>query len=245
MPAVTSTIIALGGVGLSTAQAIKANKDMKKASSQYGMAMNQMKQIKETNPFKGVQVPRMGFELAQQGQDQQTQQAISALQGTGAEGIIGGIGQLVSAGNEAYLGMAAQANQTQFQRDMAQAEAQQGIEARRADREYNIGAQEAMDANMRRAQSESNRNAAIGSAFSALGTAAGGIDKMTGLYGNKSLGQSELANKQWNPEQFNNFGKVNGQDLDFEALGGMSNKKFKGWLSGLTSEQRNMLYNQN
>jgi hypothetical protein len=243
MAAVTSTLVALGGVGLSTAQAIKANKDMKKAASQYGMAQNQLKQIKEINQFKGVQVPRLGFELAQQGQDQQTQQSIAALQGVGAEGIIGGIGQLVSAGNEAYLQQAAQANQTQFQRDMAQAEAGQGIEARRADREYNIGAQEAMDANMRRAQSESNRNAAIGSAFSSLGAAAGGIDKMVGLYGKKDLGQAGLATKQWNPDQFNKFGKVNGQDLDFEALGGMSNKDFRKYLSGLSTDQRNMLYN--
>jgi hypothetical protein len=185
MAAVTSTLVALGGVGLSAAQAIKANKDMKKAASQYGMAVNNMKQIKEVNQFKGVQVPRMGFELAQQGQDQQTQQAIAALQGTGAEGVIGGIGALVGAGNEAYLGLAAQANQAQYQRDMAQAEAGQGIEARRAEREYNIGANDAIDASMRRSQAESNRNAAIGSAFSALGTAAGGIDKMVGLYGNQ------------------------------------------------------------
>lgn len=183
MPAVTSTIVALGGVGLSAAQAIKANKDMKKAASQYGMAMNQMKQIKETNQFKGVQVPRLGFELAQQGQDQQTQQAIAALQGTGAEGIIGGIGQLVGAGNEAYLGMAAQANQAQYQRDMAQAEAGQGIEARRAEREYNIGAQDAWSASTQRAQAQENKNAAITGAFESLGAAAGGIDKMVGLYG--------------------------------------------------------------
>lgn len=182
MAAVTSTLVALGGVGLSAAQAIKANKDMKKAASQYDLANKNLKAIKETNQFKGVQVPRLGFELAQQGQDQQTQQAIAALQGTGAEGIIGGIGQLVGAGNEAYLQQAAQANQTQFQRDMAQAEAGQGIEARRAEREYNIGTNEANDASLRRAESEANRNAAIGSAFSALGTAAGGIDKMIGLY---------------------------------------------------------------
>lgn len=188
MAAVTSTLVALGGVGLSAAQAIKANKDMKKASSQYGMAMNQMKQIKETNQFKGVQVPRLGFELAQQGQDQQTQQAIAALQGTGAEGIIGGIGQLVGAGNEAYLGMAAQAGKAESDIALETAAAGQGIEARRAEREYNIGINDAMDASMRRAQSEDTRNQAIGSAFSALGTAAGGIDKMAGLYKNTPLG---------------------------------------------------------
>lgn len=183
MAAVTSTLVALGGVGLSAAQAIKANKDMKKASSQYGMAMNNMKQIKEVNQFKGVQVPRLGFELAQQGQDQQTQQAIAALQGTGAEGIIGGIGALVGAGNEAYLQQSAAAGKAESDIALETAAAGQGIEARRADREYEIGSQEAMDANMRRAQAEDTRNQAIGSAFSALGTAAGGIDKMVGLYG--------------------------------------------------------------
>jgi len=243
MAAVTSTLVALGGVGLSAAQAIKANKEMKKASSQYGMAVNNMKQIKEVNQFKGVQVPTLGFELAQQGQDQQTQQGIAALQGTGAEGIIGGIGQLVGAGNEAYLGLAAQANQAQYQRDMAQAEAGQGIEARRAEREYNIGINDAMDASMRRAQSESNRNAAIGSAFSALGTAAGGIDKMVGLYKDSPLDQTALGSKQWNPNQFNQFGKVGGQDVDFEALGKMSNDQLKSWWKSLNPSQKKMLYN--
>jgi len=242
MAAVTSTLVALGGVGLSAAQAIKANKDMKKASSQYGLAMNNMKQIKEVNQFKGVQVPTLGFELAQQGQDQQSQQAIAALQGVGAEGVIGGLGQLVGAGNEAYLQQSAMANKAESDIALETAAAGQGIEARKAEREYGIGINEAMDANMRRAQSESNRNQAIGSAFSALGTAAGGIDKMVGLYGNKSLGQAELATKQWNPNQFNDFGKVNGQDLDFEALGGMSNRDFKKYLGGLTAEQKRKLY---
>jgi hypothetical protein len=242
MAAVTSTLVALGGVGLSAAQAIKANKDMKKASSQYDLAQANLKKIKEINQFKNIQVPRLGFELAQQGQDQQSQQAIAALQGVGAEGVIGGLGQLVGAGNEAYLGLAAQAGKTESDIALETAAAGQGIEARKAEREYGIGTNEAMDANMRRAQSESNRNQAIGSAFSALGTAAGGIDKMVGLYGNKSLGQAELATKQWNPNQFSDFGKVNGQDLDFEALGGMSNRDFKKYLGGLTAEQKRKLY---
>jgi hypothetical protein len=46
---------------------------------------------------------------------------------------------------------------------------------------------------MRRAQSESNRNAAIGSAFSALGTAAGGVDKMVGLYGEQKKAAAAAA----------------------------------------------------
>ena len=110
---------------------------------------------------------------------------------------------MVGAGNEAYLQQAAQANQTQFQRDMAQAEAGQGIEARRANREFEIGSQEAMDANMRRAQSEDTRNQAIGSAFSALGTAGTGIDKMIGLYGDKKKDNNKTTGSEEGSDDLN------------------------------------------
>lgn len=182
MAAVTSTLVALGGVGLSAAQAIKANKDMKAASAAAVQAKNQLKQIKETNPFKAVQTPMLGMELAQQQQSQREAQMVGALQGTGAEGVIGGIGQLAQAGNEQDLQMAAQANQMQYARDMAQAEAQMGIGARQAEREFNLGMADVQEQNMRRYEAAQNRNAAITSGFAALGTAAAGIDGMIDLY---------------------------------------------------------------
>jgi hypothetical protein len=107
---------------------------------------------------------------------------VGALQGTGAEGVIGGIGQLAQAGNEQDMQLAAQANQTQFQRDMAQAEAQQGIEARKAERDWMAGIGDIQMQNAIRAQSEKNRNTAIEGAFSSLGTAAKGADDMIDLY---------------------------------------------------------------
>lgn len=182
MAAVTSTLVALGGVGLGAAQAIKANKDMKQASAAGDLAKQQLKQIKETNPFKAVQTPMLGFELAQQQQSQREAQLVGALEGTGAEGIIGGIGQVAQAGNEQDLQLAAQANQIQFQRDMAQAEAQQGIEARKAERDWMTGIAEVQMENMKRAEASANRNAAIEGAFGSLGTAALGIDQMIDLY---------------------------------------------------------------
>jgi hypothetical protein len=185
MAAVTSTLVALGGVGLSAAQAIKANKDMKAASAASQQAKNQLKQIKETNPFKAVQTPMLGFELAQQQQSQRESQMVEALQGVGAEGVIGGIGQLAQAGNEQDLQLAAQANQTQFQRDMAQAEAESGIEARKAERDWMTGIGEVQMENIKRAQAEANRNTAIEGAFSSLTTAALGADKLIDLYGKK------------------------------------------------------------
>ena len=190
MAAVTSTLVALGGVGLSAAQAIKANKDMKQAASAADLAKNQLKQIKETNPFKAVQTPMLGFELAQQQQSQREAQMVGALQGTGAEGVIGGIGQLAQAGNEQDMQLAAQANQTQFQRDMAQAEAESGIEARKAERDWMTGIGDIQEQNMRRAEAAANRNAAIAGALGFAGDMAGNLDDMIGLYGKKKSGKT-------------------------------------------------------
>lgn len=183
MAAVTSTLVALGGIGLSAAQAIKANKDMKQAARAGDLSKQQLKQIKETNPFKAVQTPMLGFELAQEQQNQRMAQLAQMVTGLGAEGAIGGIGQLAQAGNEQDLQLAAQANQAQFARDMAQAEAESGIQARKAERDWMTGIGEVQMENMKRAQAEFNRNNAIEGAFSSLGTAALGIDKMVGLYG--------------------------------------------------------------
>jgi len=182
MAAVTSTLVALGGVGLSAAQAIKANKDMKQAASAADLAKNQLKQIKETNPFKALQVPTLGLDMAKQQQSQRETQMIGALQGLGAEGVIGGIGNIAAAGNEQDMALAAQANQAQFGRDMAQAEAESGIEARKAERDWMAGIGDIQQQNAIRTQSEANRNAAIEGAFSSLGAAALGADKMIDLY---------------------------------------------------------------
>ena len=206
MAAVTSTLVALGGVGLGAAQAIKANKDMKQASAAGDLAKQQLKQIKETNPFKAVQTPMLGFELAQQQQSQREAQLVGALEGTGAEGIIGGIGQVAQAGNEQDLQLAAQANQIQFQRDMAQAEAQQGIEARKAERDWMTGIAEVQMENMKRAEASANRNAAIEGAFGSLGTAALGIDQMIDLY---------RKNKVTPPSNNNNTGAGGGVNWNY------------------------------
>lgn len=182
MAAVTGTIVALGGLGLSAAQAIKANKDMKTASQAAAKAAGELKNIKEFNAFKQVQVPTLGFELAQQSQAQATTQAMQSLQGAGAEGVIGGVGNVLQAGNEQALNLAAQAGQAQYQRDMAQAEAEQGIQARQQEREYMIGTNELQSAQMQRASAEERKNAAIEGMFTSAGTALTSGSKALDLY---------------------------------------------------------------
>jgi hypothetical protein len=182
MAAVTSTLVALGGIGVSAAQAIKSQSQMKEATQASNLAKQQLKQIKETNPFKALQVPTLGLEMAQQQQSQREAQMVGALQGTGAEGVLGGIGQLAAAGNEQDMALAAQANQAQYNRDMAQAEAELGIGARQAERDFTVGLGEVQQQNAIRAQAQKDRNAAIAGALGFAGSAAESLDDIIGLY---------------------------------------------------------------
>jgi hypothetical protein len=171
MAAVTGTIVALGGLGVSAVQAVKQNKEMKKADAASKQASMSLRSIKEQNAFKQLQVPTLGTELAQQSGAQRDAQAINMLQGAGAEGVIGGVGQLAMAGGNTDLQNAARLDDLKFQRDSMEAEAGQGIESRRSVREFNIGIGEKADAELRRSQAEANKNAAIGNMFGFAGAA--------------------------------------------------------------------------
>ena len=206
MAAVTSTIVALGGLGLSAAQAIKANKDMKIASKASQDASTQLKGIKEQNAFKNVQVPTLGFDLAQEAGAQRDAQALSAIQGAGAAGVIGGVGQLAQVGQQGDLELAASAQEAQYNRDLQQANAEQGIEARRGEREFNIGMGEKQDAELRRAEAAKRRTAAINSMAKSAGSALTGVGKILDKdkptvddpYGYKNNNSSDITeNKDW------------------------------------------------
>ena len=206
MAAVTSTIVALGGLGLSAAQAIKANKDMKIAGKASQDASNQLKGIKEQNAFKNVQVPTLGFDLAQQAGAQSDAQALSTIESAGAAGVIGATGQLAQVGLKRDLELAASAEKAQYSRDLEQANAEQGIEARRGEREFGIGMGEKKDAELRRAEAAKRRTAAINSMAASAGSALTGIGKILDKdkptvedpYGYKNNNSSDITeNKDW------------------------------------------------
>lgn len=185
MAAVTGTIVALGGLGVSAAQAIGQNKAMKKAEAASLKASQELKSISEQNAFKQLQVPTLGTQLAQQSQAQREAQAVNMLQGAGAEGVIGGVGQLAIAGEQSDLQNAARLDELKFERDALQSQAQQGINQRKQQRELEIGFGEKQDAEMRRAQAEANRNAAIENAIGFAGSALTSASGLVGLYKNK------------------------------------------------------------
>ena len=179
MAAITSTVIAGAGLVAGAAQAIKANKNRKAADDAALKADAALRNIKEENMFKQQQVPTLGYELAQQGQAQRDVSTISALQGAGAAGVIGGIGKVAQAGAAADLQLAAQAEQAQFKRDTLQSQAAQGIEQRRAQRDFNIEASALAGAQAASQAAQAQQNQAITGMFSSALSAAGSLQ--TGL----------------------------------------------------------------
>jgi hypothetical protein len=191
MAAVTGTIVALGGMGVSAAQAIGQNKAMKKAEEASKKATESLRAINEDNAFKQLQVPTLGTQLAQQSQAQREAQTMGMIQGAGAEGVIGSVGQLALAGEQGDLQNAARLDELKYERDAAQAQAQQGINARKQQRQYDIEMNEKQDAEMRRFQAEANRNAAIEGIF---GFAAQGLKSASGIKNKKGMPLSATYN---------------------------------------------------
>jgi hypothetical protein len=220
MAAVTGTIVALGGLGVSAAQAIGQNKAMKKAQAASDLASKELKAINEQNAFKQLQVPTLGTQLAQQSQAQRESQAVNMLQGAGAEGVIGGIGQLAVAGEQGDLQNAARLDELKFERDAMQSQAQQGINSRKQQRDFEIGFGEKADAEAKRAQAEANRNAAIESAVGFAGSALTSASKLAPLYKeNKGLrNQAKDLMASGNTEGANQLlGQVTQNKADFQT----------------------------
>lgn len=182
MGAVTA-VVAAGGVGLGVAQAVKQNKLQKQAKEQAAAAANRLRGIKEDNPFSGVQVPTVGNKMAMEQINQTSADAISALQGAGAEGVLGGVSDVNRAVQGAQLDVAAQQDQMKYQRDLAQAGAQTDINARKSQRDYYTEMSALQGAQQAASDAEYNKNQAIMGAFGSLSTGLPGLQNSdTGVY---------------------------------------------------------------
>lgn len=180
MAAITSAVIGGLSAGASLVQYSQQQKLSKEAAKAREAALNRLKAIQEQNPFAAVQTPTLGSKLAMEQISQQGADTLAALQGAGAEGVIGGVTALNQGLRGAELDVAANLDQMRYQRDMTQAEAQAGINSRAAERDFKIGAAEASAAAEQMADAQLAGNQALGSAFTALGgaaTALGAVEK--------------------------------------------------------------------
>lgn len=201
MAAVTSTVVALAGVGLSAAKYAKANKEAKSAQNAAKAAAQELSGISESNAFNELAVPRMGFDLASQGIDRQAQAALSAVQGAGAEGVIGGVANIGANVNQSELELAAQANEAEYNRDALRAEAQQGINVRKAERQESLGAMKLRGSQAAANQAEQNKADAISEGFGSLSKGLTYGSKTIPLYKSKQSESGRPAEEPtWNDE---------------------------------------------
>ena len=173
MAATTSLIIAGASAAASAGQAIAANKRRKEADFAAKDAAAKLRGISETDFSAGLQVPTMGYDLAQEGVQQQVATGVQALQDAGAAGVIGGLPTLTQQSNQANLELGADLQQQEYQRDLMRAQTRQQIEGRKIGREVDIAAGELEGAQMAASENRQIANQAIGAGLGALQTGYG------------------------------------------------------------------------
>ena len=185
MAAITATIAAgatLAGMGLEVGQLVKQNKLQQEATNAAEAAANKISGMEIQNAYSGLQVPTLGYDLAQEGLDRQTMGALQAAQGAGAEGVIGGVGRINEAANEQQLKMMAQLQQDEATRDKIVAAGQQ--EANKINFQKDLALEEARLTGAQQAakQAQLNKQQAISGMIN-LGVAGlGYVDSMIPLY---------------------------------------------------------------
>jgi hypothetical protein len=190
------TAIGLGiaAVGSAT-QIIQGANAKSQADKAATDAANQLSRIQEADRFKSLQLPTLGFELAQQNIQADQANQLRALQETGAAGVLGGLTGLEQQSRAQDLQLAAQANQMQYQRDAMLAQNAQQIEQNRAQREAGLASSRLQGAQVRGAQGEGMVQAGIAGLGQIGGQVALASYKNDPLYGTpptKQLTNAEM-----------------------------------------------------
>ena len=192
MPVATSAIIAGASAAASAGQAIAANQRRKKDEAAARDAASRLRGLTETDYSAGLQVPTMGYDLAQQGIQQQQASGIQALQEAGAAGVIGGVPSMNQAANEAQLQLSADLQQAEYNRDLYRSQNRQGIEGRRMEREFDLGESELYGAQMSALQNKQMVNQGISGAFSGLTSMGESIAANQDLYKNQAKAEAPI-----------------------------------------------------
>jgi hypothetical protein len=182
------TAIALASLGMGAYQTIKGAQAESAANQAATDAANQTARIAENDKYLALHVPTLGLEKAQQNMQAWQQQQIQALKDVGAAGVLGGVtaaGQQARAQNQ---DLAVEAQNAQYQRDLAQAQNAQQIEQGRMQREFAMNQAKLAGAQQAAAEGRQNEAAGIQTALSGLSNAAtlNAYEKVNGVGGDKS-----------------------------------------------------------
>jgi hypothetical protein len=166
---ITGLATSLLGTGMSIAQMVQANKEKKAAQSAALAAKKRIEGISSENPFASVQVPMQGYNMAMDTIKSQASQGLQALQGAGAESLIGGVGNLTQGVKGAALETGAGLAQEQANLSQKKAEAQLVMNRDKEQRLSDLYTSELTGAGLAAGTAQANKNAAIGGMFESIG----------------------------------------------------------------------------
>jgi len=168
MAAITSTISAVAGLGLSVNQMIKQNAAKKNAEQAGAAAVARVRGMQEQNMLSSLQANTAGIELAKENQAQREATLIPTLQ-KDARTALGGAVNVAEQGRKSDLDLAAQTAEAQYERDVKVLGEDAAIEKRRMARLEALEQMEIEGAGAAAADAAENEAAALGGVISLAG----------------------------------------------------------------------------
>ena len=193
MAALTSTLVAGAGLTLNAYQTYSGVQQEEAAAKSAADIGAQQKMLAEQNRVAGVQVPQLGYQLAQESGAQRTANQVQALQGAGTAAILGGLPGINQQATAQDLQLAAQLDQAKYERDTFVAQQEQAIQARDVNRQNEFLSTQLQGAQLRRAEGQSNINSGISGAAGILGDMAVQYEKNKALYDKEKADAAKAA----------------------------------------------------
>ena len=193
MAGITSTLVAGAGIVLNAYQTYQGVQQEEAAAKSAADIGAQQKMLAEQNRVAGVQVPQLGYQLAQQSGAQRTANQVQALQGAGAAAVLGGLPGVGQQGTAQDLQLAAQLDQAKYERDTFVAQQEQAMQARKVAQQNDFLSTQLQGAQMARAQGQANINAGITGAAGTLGSLAVQYEKNRPLYDQEAEDKKAIA----------------------------------------------------
>lgn len=188
-----ATAISLGlaaaSTGVSIYQGIQGAKAEAAANEAAAAAAQDAKRISEVDKYASLQVPTLGLDLAQQNIQARQASDVQALKEAGAAGVLGGLTAVNQQAQAQDQALRAQADEMAYQRNLAQAQNAQQIEANRVARQTGLVNAQLGGAQTAAAEARNTQNQAISGALQGLSSGAQ-LYAYQDIYGNKKTPQT-------------------------------------------------------
>jgi hypothetical protein len=263
MAIATSTALAIGGLavsagtaGMSFAQAKKQRNLQQQAKEDAQKAMEDARRALEVNYYDKLAIQKEPYELQREALLSQGAQAIQAGVEGESRGAAATAGRVAMAQNEAQAGIRTAMGKEMG--DLAKLSAQE--DARLRDVGVQLDLAEVEGAQQAAADAGQAAAAATAQGMQSVGSAIQQGIQLAPLYGqNLNAQRSALSKMEFTPEEFAQFGNVEGRkgggsismgqsgtngstNMDFQKIAGMNDLQFIQFKRDLTPEQSNMLF---